>query len=245
MEDTGGRLTVSLSDGTISPESITSTHLTPGKYVIIEISDTGKGIPQQDIKAIFDPYFTTKTPAGGTGLGLSTVHGIVKNYGGKITVKSQVNKGSIFRVYMPVVPNQDDNTTKKDEPIPKGTERLLFIDDEPAIANVGKQILSRLGYAVTAKTDSLEALETFHSKPDAFDLVITDMTMPRMTGEKLSTELIKIRPDIPVILLTGYNKKISEDQAFEMGIKAFAYKPIMISQLAEIVRTVLDKQQKE
>lgn len=240
MENIGGTLRVNLWEETIDPGSKILLGLSPGNYMVLEISDTGQGIPKNHIEQIFDPYFTTKGLTSGTGLGLSMVHGIVKSTGGEIMVTSQENQGSAFKVYLPLLENQDETKTRTETPVPMGSERILFVDDEPAIAEVGAMILTRLGYKVTPKIDSREALETFVSNPHEFDLVVTDMTMPQMTGEALARELLRIRSDIPVILLTGHHKKISQDLIQEVGIKAFAHKPLMLAQLARIVRDVLD-----
>ena len=193
------------------------------------------------IGSIFEPYFTTKDPGEGTGLGLATVHGIIESYGGKITVDSQIGKGTTFTIYLPATKKRSDQEAYVPEELPAGTERILFVDDEASIAKMGSQILKRLGYTVTTRTSSIEAFELFRSKPNDFDLVITDMTMPNLTGDKLATELMKIRPDIPVILCTGYSNKISDETASEIGINAFAYKPVAKATLAKMVRKVLDE----
>jgi PAS domain S-box-containing protein len=241
MEEKGGVLSIDLTDVRLDAD-FTKSHLDlkPGDYLKLSVSDTGSGIPPQVMESLFEPFFTTKEPGKGTGLGLSTVYGIVKNYGGVITVDSELGKGSIFNVYFPISKKRTEAIPLKAEALPTGTERILFIDDEAPIAKMGSQILEHLGYSVTARTSSVEALELFRSKPNNFDLVITDMTMPNMGGDKLAIELMKIRSDIPVIICTGYNKKISEETALEIGIKAFAYKPIVKADLAKTVRKVLD-----
>ena len=239
MEDSGGILELSIKDK-IFPSLFQDTiNVQEGEHILIKVSDTGAGIPKNVLDSIFDPYFTTKEPGEGTGLGLSTVLGIIKSYGGDITVKSQENTGTTFKVYLPIISDNGQTQYPKDVSTPKGNEKILFVDDEASIADVGKKILGRLGYKVTAMTNSFEALDTFRSHPDAFDLVITDMTMPRLSGDKLSSELIKIRPDIPIILLTGFSKNIDEDTALQMGIKAFAHKPLVLSKIAKIIRNVL------
>jgi CheY-like chemotaxis protein len=168
------------------------------------------------------------------------VHGIVESYGGKITVDSQLGKGATFTLYLPATRKRNAGGPSAPEQLPTGAECILFVDDELTIAKMSTKILERLGYSVTTRTSSIEALELFRAKPDAFDLVITDMTMPNMTGDALAVELMKIRPDIPVILSTGYSKRMSDETASEIGIKAFAYKPMVKADLAKTVRQVLD-----
>ena len=242
MEEEGGILSVGLTDVRLDA-GFTKTYdnLKPGTYLKLTISDTGSGIPPEVRESIFEPYFTTKAPGEGTGLGLATVHGIVMNCGGEITVDSEVGKGSAFTVYWPITKKSTEGRAFQAEVLPTGSERILVIDDEPPIAKMSGQILERLGYSVTTRTSSLEALELFRSKPQDFDLVITDMTMPNMTGDRLAIELMKIRPDIPVVLCTGYSKNISEESASEIGIKAFICKPTGKADLAKTVRKVLDE----
>jgi PAS domain S-box-containing protein len=242
MEDTGGILEVGLKDVEFDDKSsLTQLDLKPGNYVKVIVSDTGPGIAPDIIDSIFEPYFTTKGVGEGTGMGLALVHGIVETHGGKITVDSKLGKGTVFSIYLPITKKSEDYRRYEEEKLPSGIERILFVDDELPIAKMGGQILERLGYQVTVRTSSVEALELFRSKPNGFDLVITDMTMPNMTGDKLAMELIAFRSDIPVILCTGYSKKISDETALEIGIKAFAYKPIVKADLAKTVRKVLDE----
>ena len=241
MEDQGGVLQVDLKDVAVDATSAKAKpKLNPGNYIEIRVSDTGAGIPPGIMGSIFEPYFTTKSLGEGTGMGLATVHGIIESYGGKIFVDSTLGKGSTFSVYLPVTRARTDHSLYKQTALPSGAEKILFVDDEAPIAKLGSQTLERLGYSVATRTSSVEALELFRSKPDDFDLVVTDMTMPNMTGDKLATELIKIRSDIPIILCTGYSKKISDESAADMGIKAIAYKPIVMADLAKTVRKVLD-----
>ena len=192
------------------------------------------------MERIFDPYFTTKGTGEGTGLGLSVAQGIVKAHGGTVTVYSEPGKGSTFQVYLPIIRGTEALEEKNEKPFPTGSERILFIDDEAVLIDMGRQILEHLGYEVVAMQSSTEALERFRTEPERFDLVITDMTMPHMTGDRLARELIKIRPDIPIILCTGFNKQISEDKAREIGIRAYIMKLIFMRTLAEKVRKVLD-----
>jgi len=174
-------------------------------------------------------------------MGLSVVHGIVKKYGGEINAESKLGKGTVFTVHLPVTKSRDESKPCQTESLPSGTERILFVDDELPIVKMGSQILDRLGYKVTIRTSSIEALALFRAKPNDFDLIITDMTMPNMTGDNLAAALIEIRPDIPVILCTGYSKKISDEKASKIGIRAFVYKPIIRKDLANAIREVLSK----
>ena len=235
MEDSGGVLKVNLKDVVLDKKDL-FIGMRPGHYVEIEVADTGVGIAPELIKSIFDPYFTTKGPGKGTGMGLAMAHGIIESYGGKICVDSQLGRGTKFSIYLPVSKRLETLRSYEPEQLPSGTERILFVDDEAPIAKIGSHILESLGYTVTTRTSSIEALELFKSKPDAFDLVVTDMTMPNLTGDKLAIESMKIRSDIPVILCTGYSNKISNETALEIGIKAFAYKPIVKADLAKAVR---------
>lgn len=243
MEASGGVLNVSLKDKVLEGKDLL-IGMRQGDYLELEVSDTGPGIPPEIIGSIFDPYFTTKGPGEGTGMGLATVHGIVESYGGKITVNSPPGKGSSFKIYLPITKKRKASIPQKAEPLPTGRERILFVDDEAPIAKMGSQMLKRLNYSVTTRTSSMDALDLFRSKPHGFDLVITDMTMPNLTGDRLAIELLKIRNDIPIILCTGYSRTISDEAASEIGIKAFAYKPVVMSELAKTVRNVLDEREK-
>jgi len=242
MEDKGGILEFSLKDVVmdrgVNREKL---DLKPGNYIEIKVSDTGKGIAPEIIGSIFDPYFTTKGPGEGTGIGLAMVHGIIKSYSGKISVDSKPGQGTLFTIYLPVTRKRQEHRPYEPETLPAGTERILFVDDEAPLAKMGGQALERLGYTVSIRTSSIESLELFRTKPNDFDLVITDMTMPNITGDRLAIELMKIRPDIPVILCTAYSKRISDEMASEIGIKAFIYKPIVKADLAKTIRKVLDE----
>jgi CheY-like chemotaxis protein len=191
------------------------------------------------MEQIFQPFFTTKEPGKGTGMGLAMVHGIVESYKGKIFVKSELGEGSEFNLYFPTA-KSEATAEAEVEPVATGNERVLLVDDELAIVKMSSQMLEKLGYQVTTRTSSVEALSLFRSRPHDFDLVITDMTMPNMTGVDLAMELMAIRRNIPVILCTGYSNKISDTLAAQIGIRALAYKPIVKKDLAEKIRTVLD-----
>jgi CheY-like chemotaxis protein len=214
--------------------------LTCRNYIKINVSDTGAGIAPEIIGSIFEPYFTTKKPGEGTGMGLAMVHGIVTAYGGEITVNSTLGLGTTFTLYLPVSGKGNADVLYQSEDLPKGTERILFVDDEAPIVKMGSQILERLGYSVTTRTGSVKALELFRAKPDEFDLVITDMTMPDMTGDQLAAELMKIRPTLPIVICSGYSNRLSDQSAQKLGIKAFSHKPIVKADLAKTVRDVLD-----
>jgi PAS domain S-box-containing protein len=244
MREKGGILAVDLESVEIDTDlSGKYPDLKAGPYINMSVCDTGHGIAPETLNRIFDPFFTTKTREHGTGLGLSVIHGIVKNIGGAIYAFSKVDKGSIFKVFIPAIERRITPEQRTKAPIPKGTEHILFIDDEPVLANMGKQLLESLGYQVEMITKSSDALELFRKKPDRFDLVITDMTMPNITGEKLAIELMNIRPDIPVILSSGFNYNIDEKKAMALGIRAFISKPVLKQEIAETIRNVLDGKQ--
>lgn len=239
MEETGGTLCISV--GEVRVDSRHSAHLSPGEYVRLTVADTGTGIEEALLDRIFDPYFTTKEMHKGTGLGLSVVQGIVKSSGGEVRVNSQLLIGSEFHVYLPIVLQSNPTDLPPDGGGGEtGTESILVVDDEETISRVLKIMLERIGYAVTAETSSTDALATFAADPAAFDLIITDMNMPRMTGDKLSREIMKIRPDIPIILSTGYSDVMSPEAARDIGIKAFLTKPVFKAEVAATVRKVLD-----
>jgi PAS domain S-box-containing protein len=215
--------------------------LNPGDFVKLTVRDTGHGIDPEIIGRIFDPYFTTKSLAERTGMGLAIVYGIVKKHDGAIRVESEAGKGTVFEVLFPLHEGVVEQEVKeKPEVLPKGTERILFVDDEPSLVEMAERMLRRLGYDVETKTSSVEALDLFKEEPDRFDLVITDIGMPHMAGDMLAQKLIKIRPDVPVIICTGYSDRMDEDNAKERGIKAFVMKPLLMRDLAKTVREVLD-----
>ena len=242
MEKDGGEIKVNLKEVELGEYDLINPDMTPGLYACLSIGDTGVGMNKDVMDRIFDPFFTTKEKGKGTGMGLSVVHGIVKRMKGEIQVYSEPGKGAEFQVYLPVVGNAyEKQASTADEPIPGGCERVLLVDDEEAIIAMEKRILDRLGYQVTARPGSFEALEAFRANPDKFDLVITDMSMPKMPGDKLAVELIKIRPDIPILLCTGFSENMTDEKISPMGIKGFLMKPIMIRDLAQKIREVLDK----
>ena len=213
--------------------------LNPGPYLKLSVSDTGHGIAPDANDKIFDPYFTTKKKEEGTGLGLAVVQGIVNSYKGAVTFDSEVGQGTTFHVYLPAIKRKLTNEEEISTPLPMGQEWILFVDDEQPLVEIGKQMLQRLGYTVAARTSSIEALELFKADPNRFDLVITDIVMPNMTGDKLAEKIIDIRSDIPVILCTGYSEKITRKDASEMGIQSFLMKPLVMRDLATTVRQAL------
>jgi PAS domain S-box-containing protein len=242
MEKMGGKLKVGLKQIEFETHDLINPDMKPGSYACLTIADTGKGMNKAIIQKIFDPFFTTKEKGKGTGMGLSVVHGIVIAMGGAIQVYSEPEKGTEFHVYFPIEENSSGGQpTHSKTQIRGGTEQILIVDDEEAILTMEKRILERLGYHVTSHTSSLEALESFRTNPDKFDLIITDMAMPNLPGDKLSAELCKIRPDIPILLCTGFSETMSEKKAVFLGIKGFLSKPVIMKDLAQKIREVLDK----
>jgi CheY-like chemotaxis protein len=239
--DNGGVIKVVLVEEEISPKAAGRyPGVRPGPFLRLTVSDNGHGVAPELLERIFDPYFTTKEKDGGSGLGLAMVRGIVKRCGGAVAVESEVGQGTSVHVYLPRV-NRLLPAIKipADKSMPMGNERILFVDDDKDIVDVGKQMLESLGYEVTASANGIEALNLFRTRPHRFDLVITDMTMPKITGKKLAQELIKIRSDIPIIICTGLREKITAEDAKKIGIREFAMKPLMMKDLAKTVRKVL------
>jgi len=242
MSETGGVMEVSLTSVNLDTKDLIGfPDLKPGSYLKLTVSDTGHGMDQDILERIFDPYFTTKEKGVGTGLGLSVANGIVKSHGGAIRVYSKPGKGSTFHIFLPEIKSEVESEAETTEVLPGGDERILFVDDEETLIEIGEEMLAELGYEVETRISSVEALETFRADPDKFDLVITDLTMPHMTGEKLTREIMKIRPDTPVILCTGFLGLITEEKAMEIGIKEFIIKPLVTIELAKAVRRVLDE----
>ena len=240
MEKAGGVLEVGLSNVTLGPGDTRSyPDLEPGGYVRLTVTDTGHGIEPGVMQKIFEPYFTTKEVGKGTGLGLSVVHGIVKAHGGAIKVYSEVGKGTTFQVLLPRAEGNRTDEAKGPQALLGGKERILIVDDEIALVEITRQMLGWLGYEVEIRTSAIEALEAFRKNPGRFDLVITDLTMPQMTGMKLARQMFQIRPDIPIILCTGFSDQLEEKQALSIGIKAFLFKPLVANELAEAVRKAL------
>jgi len=242
LPETGGKIEVCLKEINLSYEqSLQRVGMKVGRHLELTVKDNGHGMAPQVMERIFEPYYTTKEQGKGTGLGLSVIHGIIKNHGGDISVYSQPGKGATFSAILPVI----DDIEVEIEPVKtasatNGNERILLIDDEEQIIDLERRILEGLGYKVTPKTDSEEALAEFRARPDRFDLVVTDMTMPKITGDRLARRLMDINPQIPVILCTGFNEAITEEKALAMGIDKFVMKPIVRDELANTIRTVLD-----
>jgi PAS domain S-box-containing protein len=241
VEQSGGKISVHLKETEIGSEDFANISLEPGQYSRLSISDTGHGIDPTVMDKIFEPYFTTKKQGKGTGLGLAVVFGIVKEHNGDIKVYSEVGKGTTFNVYFPLM--EKSSETISDEKIENpeiGTDRILLVDDEEPVLKVEKLLLESLGYRVIPRLSSVDALEAFRSNPNDFGLVITDMSMPNMTGDQLAKELMSIRPDLPVIICTGFSERINEKKSRSIGIKGFLMKPVVKSELAQLVHKVLN-----
>jgi CheY-like chemotaxis protein/anti-sigma regulatory factor (Ser/Thr protein kinase) len=242
MEEKGGNLSISLKNKIVSRQELVNIpQIQPGNFIQLTIKDCGAGIPPEIMSKIFDPYFTTKETGKGTGMGLAIVHGIIKSYGGFIKCQSQVGEGTVFTILLPAIDKQTETETKQADFAPVGTEHILLVDDEEILVDMGKLMLERLGYRVTTHTSSLEALNAFSNQPEAFDLVITDQTMPGMTGIDLARRMLQIRPEISIIVSTGYSNLMSEEKARSYGIKGFALKPIAKKDIAALIRKVLDE----
>jgi len=240
MKDQGGVLEVTVQNILSSKGLLEEEDLISAPCVRLTIEDTGHGIAPEIIHKIFDPYFTTKKPGEGTGLGLSVVHGIVKKHRGEIKVFSEPGRGTVFHIFFPIVGDDEVTPFITSDLTPIGGESILLIDDEPALAEVGQLSLQKLGYAVTARTSSVEALELFRRKSHEFDVVITDLTMPNMTGIELAKEIRAIRSDIPIILCTGFSDQINRKKPIDMGVNAFVMKPILKEEIARLLRLLLD-----
>ena len=241
MEKDGGVLEIQLGNVELGGEDARfDSEAEAGRYLRLTVSDTGHGIDPAILPRIFEPYFTTKEQGKGTGLGLSVVHGIVKSHGGTIKVYSEVGKGTSFKAYFPLAEDMVVQEAASTRPLPTGTERILFVDDEPGLADLSREMLGHLGYEVDTRTSPIEALEAFRANPQKFDLVITDMTMPNMTGLTLAKKVNEISPGIPVILCTGFSDQANEQRAQALGIRAFLLKPLLMRDLAEAVRKALD-----
>ena len=238
----GGLLDISLSSVDINAGHLVQGEtLQPGQYLKLSVRDTGHGIDPEILHRIFEPYYTTREKGAGTGLGLAVVHGIVKNHRGAIQASSQVGVGSTFDVYFPKVEDYSvESEAEPEEPVRGGNECILFVDDEPALEELGGRLLSGLGYEVVTRSSAWEALQLFKAKTMAFDLVITDMTMPQLTGEKLALEILRIRPEMPIILCTGFSEQINNERARSLGIRALVMKPFLKNEMARTIRRVLD-----
>ncbi len=247
MENEQGTLKVMLRRKVLSAKDLENEHnVSPGPFVELTVSDTGCGIAPGTLGRIFEPFFTTKEVGKGTGMGLAVVHGIVKDYHGLINIDSEQGKGTAFRIYFPAISIQVEETrNERLDSLPKGSEHILLVDDESTIVRMLKAALEQQGYQVTGTTSSVEALEKFREHPDSFDLMISDQTMPQMSGSELVKEILAIKPSFPIILCTGYSSIVSEEDAKKMGVRAYALKPIEISQLAHLVRQVLSESESQ
>lgn len=243
MRDSGGKLKVELIDVEITETHPVISNQKPGRYIKLEVEDTGHGIDSETLKRVFDPYFTTKSQDEGTGLGLAVVDGIVKKHNGFIKITSEVGKGTTFRVFWPVIEKKELQSIedKNNKDLLKGTETILLVDDEKDILDTVKPILESQGYQVEAYNNGASAFEAFSADPAKYNIVITDITMPGMTGDELSINILNIRKNIPIILCTGYSEKLDEENAYEIGISKFIKKPVTSQKLSELIRELLDK----
>ena len=240
MEASGGILEVRTRAFLLDHEnSHEFPELIPGCYLELTVNDTGHGMNRGTLERLFDPFFTTKPPSKGTGMGLAVVHGIVKRHQGAIRVQSEAGRGSAFQILLPKLEYHIRPAAKKQELLSGGHERILFIDDEESLADLGRQLLERLGYRVETATDPLKALLAFRRQPRDFDLIICDMTMPKMTGITLARKLMEIRANIPIVLTTGFSELTVEEKALQMGIKALLMKPLTMKDLADTIRKAL------
>jgi PAS domain S-box-containing protein len=241
MEEKFGTMEVSLTDVDLTSSTVPPySDMKPGPCIRLTVKDSGKGMDPATLARIFDPYFTTKEVGKGTGLGLAIVHGIVKGYGGAITVHSEIGRGTTFDVYFPAIDRELIEPDETNLPVQGGTERILFVDDEASLVELWEASLKRLGYKIVTATNGLQALEFFQTQPDAFDLVMTDFTMPKMTGIEVAKQMMRARPDIPVILCTGLIESIVEEKARKIGIRSFLTKPLELHTAARVIREVLD-----
>lgn len=241
MRDEGGLLEIRMQERNICDAMFPEDRsLNSGSYLSLTVADTGKGIPPDVLERIFDPFFTTKPPGEGTGLGLSVVHGIVKEMGGTISVESEWGKGTEVTVLLPLIEAIETVEERTTIPLMKGSSgHILVVDDEKPLADLLVEMLTLLGYETTVRISSPDALQAFRANPDRYDLVITDLTMPNMTGDSLAAEILKIRPDIPVILMTGFSERMNEEKAKSMGLHSFLMKPVPFQRLEQTVRSAL------
>ena len=242
MQEKGGILEVVLAEVDTSRDNfLPELNLAPGPYLQLTVRDTGHGMGQDILDRIFEPYYTTKKRDEGTGLGLSVIHGIITNYGGSVTVDSEPGKGAVFHVYLPRIDNDfEEDEPVVSEPVSGGNERILLVDDELQIVNVMRKTLERHNYRITARTSSVEALEAFRKQSERFDLVISDMNMPKLSGVEFVSKLKELRADIPVIFCTGFGDKMNKEKAKKIGISAYILKPILKRELLKTIRQALD-----
>jgi CheY-like chemotaxis protein len=215
--------------------------LPPGSYVQLKVSDTGRGMDRRTLSRIFEPYFSTKKRGEGTGLGLAVVHGIVKNLNGAIVVYSEPCEGTTFNVFIPRVDTEKDQVNLQIEPSPGGSETILLVDDEEIVMEIGREILEDLGYRVVARVSSIEAYNAFHASPDKFDALVTDYTMPQMTGIELVRKIKGLRGDLPTIMCTGFSTELTAPKLHDAGVDILLNKPILSHELAVALRKLLDR----
>ncbi len=239
MQESGGQLHISLKQ-----RKKQGSKPDKGDSILLKVIDTGSGIEKEILNKIFDPYFTTKQRGKGTGLGLSVVQGIVDSCNGEIQVLSQVGKGTEIRIFLPVMKTHA-RTGPEDMLVcvVGGSERVLLVDDEQVTAQTQEMMIEKLGYKVTSHTDCVKALEQFKTDPYQFDIVITDMTMPKMTGIQFIDKIKTIRTDIPAIICTGYSEQINKETSEDLGFQGYISKPVRLKEIAHIIRQVLDRQQ--
>jgi nitrogen-specific signal transduction histidine kinase/ActR/RegA family two-component response regulator len=238
----GGKLSVELTRAEITESDRSSFGNVPaGDYIRLTVADTGQGMDALTLSRIFEPYFTTKEVGQGTGMGLALVHGIVKDHGGDIKVYSEPGIGTTFHVIFPVITSEAIEETPSRDILPGGRETVLFVDDEKTLTEIGRELLEILGYRVETYTSPIDALKSFTANPERYDLLITDMTMPGINGDRLASEIKKLRSGLPVIICTGFSRIISEETIHETGIKAILMKPLSLSELARTARRVLDE----
>jgi len=242
MEQSGGVMSIELEPVVLQDVDVgVYSDLQPGRYVRLTVRDTGMGIESQNISRIFEPFFTTKDVGKGTGMGLAVVHGIVKSLKGDIKVYSEQGRGTVFHVLLPALEEEVSASAAVMTDPPQGHESVLLVDDEPALLQVGASMMRSLGYQVTAVQKPSEALELFIRDPNAFDLVFTDQAMPGLSGFDLAQQVLELRPDIPIILCTGYSDLVTEEAALAAGIKAFVIKPLSRLKIGETIRRVMEE----
>ncbi|MDY7000473.1 MAG: ATP-binding protein [Thermodesulfobacteriota bacterium] len=242
MRETGGTLTISLKETGLDeagPDAGVPVNIGRRGFVRLSVRDTGPGIEPMILDSIFDPFFTTKQQGQGTGMGLAMVHGIVHGFGGTVSVDSKPGRGASFHVFLPKAGKKPRVHRDIEVPAPRGQGRVLFVDDEKALVDIGREVLTGLGFKVSAKTSAKKALEVFRGDPNGFDLVITDQTMPELTGAELAQEILAVRPDMPIILCTGFSETVSPERAKALGVRDFLLKPVLKKDMAESIRRVL------
>ncbi|MBF0463103.1 MAG: response regulator [Magnetococcales bacterium] len=241
--ETGGIITVGVEQVQMEEEKAKLLQIEAGQYVVISVMDTGPGILPEAMERIFEPFFTTKDVGKGTGLGLAVVHGAVQGCGGRVHVESNPGEGATFRVYIPVLETQanHDIIETVHTSLTRGKGRILFVDDEADLVQVGTEFLTAIGYTVVGSTDPLEVLAKFRQSPDAFDAVVTDQTMPGLTGDQLAEKIRAHRPEMPIFLCTGYSDKMTKEKATEAGFARFFIKPVSMVDLSKDLKDVIDQ----